>query len=314
VAYKETDVLFELERKLRITLLDLQAQRCGANRRQCNAGSHPGNMNRPLEYLSADTHPYHGGNTWIRGKITVEGASQDELEDACLEILQDNAVVARADLADGPARQLLGVAFGAHERLSVNMTDPLFVLSRAEAWGVDGSADSTLTLRARVRSIHGDEVTRVYGDVELLIMIVLSLSARYSSDRNEPEGGDGWVKPSVGRVIEHFALSVDGFQVNDISHMNGGPFEPHREHQKGDTFDGKFTGYENRDANTAQTLIDMLNDATYGSRIVKVLVTFSRPFRNAIRGRVLNDGRAATTVIRNFADHTTHFHMQISTS
>jgi len=97
-------------------------------------------------------------------------------------------------------------------------------------------------------------------------------------------------------------------------HMNGGPFEPHGEHREGDIFDGWFTGYSNRNATTARTILNMLNDATFGRRIQSVLATFTRSFRNAIRGVVLSDGRRATQVILNHSNHTGHFHMHISTN
>jgi hypothetical protein len=60
--------------------------------------------------------------------------------------------------------------------------------------------------------------------------------------------------------------------------MNGGAFSPHASHRDGIDVDGYFAGYEKRDATTAAQIIQHLNDPIFG-------VT-------------LQDGRAATSVIR----------------
>jgi murein endopeptidase len=94
--------------------------------------------------------------------------------------------------------------------------------------------------------------------------------------------------------------------------MNGGPFPPHASHRVGTSADGWFTGYNNRDAATAATIIDQLN--THGTRIRSVYVTFAAgsAFAQAIANVTLNDGRAATAVIRNIGGHTTHFHWEVN--
>ncbi len=130
--------------------------------------------------------------------------------------------------------------------------------------------------------------------------------------RDEGVGGDDWVKPSVRTVIEHFA----GLTWGDFSNMNGGPFPPHQTHNDGNDADGWFNGYNARDAATAQTIIGHLNDATYGSRILTVYVTYQQAngnaFWEAIRNVTLNDGRQARDVIRPLGGHTTHFHWIVS--
>ena len=94
--------------------------------------------------------------------------------------------------------------------------------------------------------------------------------------------------------------------------MNGGPFPPHGSHQTGNSVDGWFAGYNERNAATAATIIGHLN--TYGARIRAVYVTFApgSEFANAIANVTLNDGRAATSVIRNVPGHETHFHWEVT--
>jgi murein endopeptidase len=99
----------------------------------------------------------------------------------------------------------------------------------------------------------------------------------------------------------------------DFSNMNGGSFAPdHTSHQTGNSADGWFDGYNARDADVAATIIGHVN--THGRRIRTVYVTFApnSAFANAIAGVTLNDGRAATEVIRNFRGHTGHFHWEVT--
>jgi hypothetical protein len=97
--------------------------------------------------------------------------------------------------------------------------------------------------------------------------------------------------------------------------MNGGSFPPHGSQQTGNDLDGWFDGYNQRDADTAATILGHLNDPTYGSHIQTIFVTFSRvetiPF-----GLPSNtaDGRQAKDVIRSAGGHTTHFHYRISST
>ena len=109
-------------------------------------------------------------------------------------------------------------------------------------------------------------------------------------------------------MAEHFT----GMQWNDFSNMNGGHFAPHAEHTTGNSVDGYFDGYEKRDAKVAQTLIDCLNDATYGSRIEKVFVAFTPAFEAAIKDVTLKNGQKAAGFFHDNSDHDGHFHFDIS--
>ncbi|RIH90383.1 hypothetical protein Mterra_00451 [Calidithermus terrae] len=264
--------------------------------------------NQPLNYLSASAHTYFGGNTRIHGTITVEGAEDDSLTSLELEVLEGSAVVARANLAAGVRGALL-TAFGDDEKVEVSNSQLLFELPSAQAAAVNQQNNGNLTLRARAKSQNGEEATEEFGAVQKLVRYT---GANRYGGRDEGVGGDDWVKPSVRTVIEHFA----GLTWGDFSNMNGGPFPPHQTHNDGNDADGWFNGYNARDAATAQTIIGHLNDATYGSRILTVYVTYQQAngnaFWEAIRNVTLNDGRQARDVIRPLGGHTTHFHWIVS--
>lgn len=263
--------------------------------------------NNPLQYLSAAAHTYFGGNTRIHGTVTVQGAEDDALTSLELEVLQGGAVVAVASLANGAQGDLLQ-NFGEDEKVEIDSTRLLFELPSAQAAQVEGTVDGVVVLRAKAVAASGAETTSTYA-VSPQILIRHTNNARYGG-RDGGEGGDDWVKPSVDDVVAHYPIVV-----GDISNMNGGRFPPHGSHRTGNDVDGWFNGYNARDAETAATILGHLNDATYGSRITTVFVTFVRDpmdaFWNAIRNVTLADGRRARDVIRAVGGHTTHFHYRI---
>jgi hypothetical protein len=268
----------------------------------------------PLEHLSADsTNPYFGGKTRIYGQVTVRGASDDALQSLVLEVIQDGAVVATADLAES-ARGTLLRDFGPSGRVEITSTQLLFELTSAEAGNVDGTEDGTLSLRARATSRNGQEATfDVKKPVQLLVRY--TGNNRYPpAPRDEDQGGDDWARPSLRDLVAHYT----GISWNDFSNMNGGPFPPHGSHRDGIDVDGYFDHYQDRNAATAAQIVQHLNDAPYGSRIFKVFVAYkttgSDSFWNAIKDVTLNDGRAAKNVIRPDPKHATHFHWRESTA
>ncbi len=263
---------------------------------------------KTLQYLSAAPHTYFGGNTRVHGTITVVGAKTDRLTDVVLEVLQGGSVVARGQL-DPKARSTLLTAFGPKETIKIAKSKLLFNIPSSELGNIDGSANGNLTLRVRAISQDEGETTKDFGAVALLVRY--TNGNRYGG-RDEKVGGDDWVKPSVKAVLEHFP----GLTWGDMSNMNGGKFKPHKGHQNGQEADGWFAGYNARNAATAQTIIGHLNDATHGSRIAKVFVTYSASpcdvFCKAITGVTLDDGRRAIDVIRPVSGHGTHFHWNVS--
>ncbi|MBA2518359.1 MAG: hypothetical protein H0V24_01710 [Chloroflexia bacterium] len=269
----------------------------------------------PLIWLSAAEHPYYGGNTRIHGTITIKGGKQDVLQSLELEILQNNAVVATAKLAKGVKDTLL-TKFGADEEVKIGKSQLLFELPSAEAANVDGSKNGFLALRVKARSKDDGEVEQQAGGAVILVRYTAgnrygNRDAANCGKSKYPCGGDDWVLPDVKKVLEHFPDNNWG----DISNMNGGKFPPHAGHVSGNEADGHFAGYNERNAAVAKTIIGHLNDSTYGSRITKVLVTYSRKpcdkFCKAIKGVQLADGRMASEVIRPASGHGTHFHWSV---
>ena len=266
--------------------------------------------NASLQYLSVGDHTYFGGNTRVHGTIAIEGKSDDKLSSLVLEVVQNGSVVATAQLSAAAQAKLLSKNFGDSGKLEITASELLFELSSAESTKVDASANGTVVLRVKADSTSGQTATKEFGVVQILTRY--TASNRYGGRDGADHGGDDWVLPSVKTVIEHFS----GITVGDISNMNGGKFSPHAGHQNGAEFDGHFAGYNDRDADTAATMIAYLNDDTYGSRITLVYVTYTKTannaFWNAIKDVTLDDGRKAADVIRPASGHGTHFHWNIS--
>jgi hypothetical protein len=278
-----------------------------------------------LAYLSAAYHEYFQKNTRVHGTITITGPKEESLHSLLLQVVQKGNVVAVGDLAEDLRSQLLNVPFGPHEKLEVKTSKLLYELLATEAAKVDGKKDGKLTLRAKARATDGQETTKDYGEVEILVRY--TNTNRIPGSTRDPEvGGDDWVKPSVKPVVEHFAQ----FTWNDFSNMNGGPFKPHKSHNTGNDVDGYFNNYEKIDAAAAQTLIDALNDGTNGERITNVFVSFKAwdekdadgniiahhdahpEFQATIDSTTLNRGVKASAVITHEPNHNTHFHFRIS--
>ncbi|MCI5157154.1 MAG: carboxypeptidase regulatory-like domain-containing protein [Candidatus Electrothrix sp. AUS1_2] len=241
-----------------------------------------------LSYLSASPHTYFNGNTRIHGTVTVTGAQDDALESLILEIIQHGQVVASAELAPDVKSDLLQT-FGEDEEVSVSSSKSLFNLVPT---GIDYTTNGTLSLRARARSQKGEEAQRDLGNVQILRRF--TGTNRYGNGRDENVGGDDWAKPSVADFVDNWTALTWG----DFSNMNAGVFKPHNSHRTGNDIDGWFTGYNERNAATAQTIIDQLN--TTGNRISVIYVTYTAKdgdaFYDAIKTVTLNDGRKATDV------------------
>lgn len=256
-----------------------------------------------LTFLSADEHTYFGGVTRVHGTITVEGPEDDALDSLVLEVVQGGGVVATAEL-EATARGNLIASFGSAERVRQSPQRRLFDLAAGDAAAVDSSDDGEVLLRVRAVSAGGDEVVREAGSVGIL--------ARYDGanrygGRDAAVGGDDWAQPSMLALVNAYAGQTWG----DFSNMNGGPFPPHGSHRTGLDADGWFPGYNARNAATAQTIIDQLNQAE-GVDIERVYVTYARVdsnvFWTSIRDVDLDDGRRARDVILPEAGHATHYH------
>ncbi|NUT95579.1 MAG: carboxypeptidase regulatory-like domain-containing protein [Saccharothrix sp.] len=258
--------------------------------------------NQPLNYLSASGHTYFGGQTRVHGTITVQGPKEDSLTELALEVVEGGTTV-RGTLA-AAVRPTMITAFGDDEQNQVTANQLLFEVPAAQLAGINQTANGQLTLRVRARSSSGETAERTVGAVTKLVRF--DGGNRYGG-RDTAVGGDDWARPTVKSFIDGA-----GQTWGDFSNMNGGPFAPHSSHQSGTSADGWFAGYNNRDAATAATIIGHLN--THGTRIRTVYVTYAAggTFAQAIAGVTLNDGRAATAVIRPYGGHTTHFHWEVN--
>jgi len=261
--------------------------------------------NTSLSYLSASAHTYFAGNTRVHGTITIEGPKDDTLSEVKLEVLENGGLIATGKLATAAASALLNKQFGDAGKLEITTSQLLFEIPASELAAADQAANGALTLRVKAKSSSNEEAEKDGGSKEKLVRY--TGTSRYGG-RDEGLGGDDWAKPTVKAFID----ARSGFSWGDFSNMNGGPFAPHSSHRTGNSADGWFSNYNNRDAATAQTIIGQLN--SYGSRITTVYVTFApgSAFANAIATVDLNDGRHARDVIRNFGGHTTHFHWEVS--
>ena len=172
--------------------------------------------------------------------------------------------------------------------------------------GIGTATNGTVSIRAKAVAASGEENTKELGVYQILRQH--TGGNRYGG-RDETEGGDDWVKPSVDDLIGGYNLTW-----GDFSNMNGGRFAPHASHRTGNDIDGWFNGYNNRDAATAASIIGHLNAAN-GGRITAVFVTFTRQqgdaFWGAIENVVLGDGRRARDVILPVGGHTRHFHWRV---
>jgi hypothetical protein len=259
--------------------------------------------NTALGYLSASDHTYFGGNTRVHGTITLQGPEEDTLEELKVEVLE-GGVIATGTLADGVSGTLL-TQFGSDEEIKLDASQLLFEIPAGQLAAANQSTNGQLTLRVKARSSSGETAEKDFGPVEKLVRF--TGTNRYGG-RDLNRGGDDWAKPGV-RVL----IAGAGQTWGDFSNMNGGSFAPdHSSHRTGNSADGWFDGYNARNAATATTIIGHIN--THGTRIRTVYVTFApgSVFANAIAGVELDDGRAATDVIRNYAGHTTHFHWEVT--
>jgi hypothetical protein len=267
-----------------------------------------------LQALSVGPHAYFGGSTRVHGTITVEGEADDALTGLTLEVLEGGVVVATGTLAPAVRDGLL-TTFGGDDRVQVSASELLFEIPAAGMAAVDTLENGVVTLRVRAEAESGATATLDVGAVPKLVRY--EGTNRYGG-RNESEGGDDWAKPGVKIALDHFSdtYASDGLLWGDFSNMNGGPLAPHSTHRTGNDVDGFFTGYSNRDADTAATMIAYLNDTSFGSQISMVFVTFSQSagdaFWTAIEDVFLDDGRRARDVIRPAAGHGTHFHWMLA--
>jgi hypothetical protein len=312
--------------------------------------------NKDLTHFSTFPAPpdYFGGHANVHGTVRIKGKEDDGVETLELEVVEGGGPVATAELASGAEGALLQ-DFGDDEKVEVTASQLLFRLAAGEAAGIESSENGTVTLRAKAKSKKGEEDTKEFQAP--LPKLTRYVNPNRYGGRDPSEGGDDWVKPSVRTVAE----ALGGNTYGDFSSMHGGDkcafgappsCTTHKEHKTGNDIDGIFDGYYAPDptqlANdscalrglaspcpkrkvtvaAASTILGWLN-GTYGTRIVRVLVTYCKPgatqscawdssqaFWNAIKDQTVpapgGGTRAAGDVIRPMPSHHHHFHIDIS--
>jgi hypothetical protein len=321
-----------------------------AGTKPCSYSTNPG---QPLRFLSVDEHDFFDadgkpdatpdGNARIYGTITVKGTPGDALRSLELEIVKGQDII-RAQLAPA-ARTALIKPFPSSGTLQITKRQLLCSLPSAQAARFNTTTNTVLTLRVKAITQRGGTTTKTYsykdpktGQVTTNVQqLVLYDGANRYDKRNENEGGDGWVFPSLQAAAAALGQVNPVTNWGDFSNMNGGAICPHSTHQEGYDVDGNDVApngwYDARDAATANKILDMLREPNHGTRIKKVYVTYNKPgatnllnceggntdsdhsaFYNAIQNQMVpapgGGTRSATSVIRPVAQHCVHFHIQ----
>lgn len=256
-----------------------------------------------ITYLSIDNHSYFNGTVPVYGKITIKGAADDKLTALNLEVLKDGNVISSTSLTAAVQSQLFQT-FGSDEKVEITSTTLLFEIPASSPLASDGK----VLLRLSAETEDGESTSKDYGSVPNLRLY--TGTNRYGG-RDADKGGDDWALPST---VAYTGTLNSAWTFGDFSNMNGNVFSPHATHRDGIDMDVWFTGYNNRDATVANTLIDFLN-SSLGSGVDAIYVTYttnsSDVFYNAIKNVTLNNGYKATDIIRPVTGHTTHFHIKL---
>jgi hypothetical protein len=270
----------------------------------------------PLKFFSASLHPYFSGFTRIHGTIRIKGDPTDSLKSLEILVIRAGHIVATGRLPYALRSKLL-TSFGNDGVIELTTSQFLFAVPASDLTELDTNKETTVYFKVKATSTKGE--THAKQARKAIVLVRYTHGKRYGDDHDEDEGGDDWIRPSIRPVITHFA----GLETGDISNMNGGPFldpdpnKSHKTHTDGTHVDAWYAGYGLRDTVAARKMISLLNDATYGSRILVVFVDYSisdnNLFWNAIKDVRLNDGRWARDVIVPDPDHYDHFHWGLST-
>lgn len=285
-------------------------------------GTHFNNVER-LSYLSASApNPAASQDVRVFGSINVTGPADQTVSAVRLDVIQGGKVVTTANL-DGERSGLVGKPLGQKglnaqqsgaKRKSRGTADggnlyiPLFRLGTTQLANINASNDGSLTLKVVVQTSGGQEAS-FSQDVQILTRYT---GARYGQDRDPEEGGDDWTLPSVKTVVDHFASTIPGFSVNDMSHMNGGDTPDHQSHETGTSADFVFDGFDRFDKDTAARLADILHDQTYGSRVRLIYVTFGRDFGAVVEKWNKDNPNRNLNRVQNIGGHRDHFHMEVN--
>lgn len=259
--------------------------------------------NTPLHYLSAASHAYFNGATRVHAKFKLAGPAASQLSSLELQVRQAGVVKARTPLATALSPSIYKT-FGA-SGIELSSAQLAFEIPAKELAAINTTTDGFLNLKLVAVADDGRSAEKDMGSVSLLDR--WTGADRYGG-RDEHRGGDDWLMAATRGVCN--AVSVSW---GDFSNMNAGSFAPdHRSHTKGKDADGWYAGYSARDSASAAKMLALLNTEGVSNKVKTVLVTHTpspgNAFYDAYKDVRLADGRKATSVIRNYPGHTTHFH------
>jgi hypothetical protein len=326
---------------------------------------------KPIGYLSSSTYDSYEGYVRLNGFLGVTGPANDSIQSMTLAIYDgNNNLVTRASLARASVSNvissIIGVPFGTtgvsvgldSNGQELGITPLLFEVSSSALNTLAQNTEDT-NIRATLEVTTATGVNRTFDVPRRLIKLVRYLGTNRFGDRDQtdcvglsgtarllrnrppfPCGRDDWARPKVVSWVSQATVSVNW---NDFSNLDGGQFPIHAGHRNGDTADGVFAGYTNRDAAAAQRTIAFLNDRSAHGEVQRVLVGYStrnypigqdgcsapvkvacgyvdnRPatlsanaFYQAISNVVLGDGRQASAVIQNATGHCDHFDVRFN--
>lgn len=259
--------------------------------------------NTPLHYLSAASHTYFNATTRVHAQFKLAGPAATQLTSLELQVQQAGVVKARAPLTAALSPSMYKT-FG-RSGIELSSAQLAFEIPAKELAGINTSTDGSLNLKLVAVADAGYSAEKDMGSVRLLDR--WTGTDRYGG-RDAHRGGDDWLTAATRGICS--AVSVSW---GDFSNMNAGSFAPdHRSHTTGLDADGWYAGYSARDAASAAKMLALLNTEGVSSKVKTVLVTHTpspgNAFYDAYKDVRLADGRKATSVIRNYPGHTTHFH------
>ncbi|MEB0023274.1 carboxypeptidase regulatory-like domain-containing protein, partial [Actimicrobium sp. CCI2.3] len=260
-----------------------------------------------LTHFSAAPHPFFNGNTHVHATFSLNGPEEDKVTSLALQVFQGGVLKASGELVD-TLKPSIYVPFGSKGSIVFPNKALAFEIPSSALRAINTVADDNLTLKLEVKTEKGETAVKEIGSYPLLAL--WTGTARYG-ERNSLEGGDGWARPSSLTIFSRISATY-----GDFSNMHGGAMAPHASHRTGQDADGWFPGYNARDAATAAKMVDILNTPGVRLNAKIAYVTYTakagNAFYDAIKGVTLADGRPAASVIRPFAGHTTHFHVNTS--
>lgn len=275
-----------------------------------------------IKRLSLDSeNPYLSNRTYVWGTIKLQGEPGDVLTSVRLKVLNNGAEVGVGELSATAGTALLKT-FGPSGILEITSDMRLFEIP---VTATPATADITYQLKIEARSQSGesaflDDETRLQNGKVVAFTRFKGTNRFGKRELDKPRGGDDWGKPSVISLVNSFPA---GWQVNDISDMNGGTFPPHDSHMSGKSIDCYFNGYIEMvktkvqpyitKAATAQELINYLNSAQ-GKYVRNIYATYKAgsPFETLINTTKLSNGNFANTKIGYWDDHYDHFHVEMN--